>query len=92
MKANAAVINYHVRKAAKDKKWAESVSTIWYSGASGVSRDWVDRLRSESVHEIARKTLRYHKMRAAGQTESGYPLDKPMYTLWKELSETGAKQ
>lgn len=88
-RASRACIKHFVAEALERKKWASAVTPEWASGASDVSRRWVEELNRSTVHAVARRALNYCRMRSSlglRSDGSGWAHDQPAFKLWTRLN------
>lgn len=88
MKTTLAHIRHFVRRAAKDKAWALSVTGEWKRNACDISLKMASDYASQTIKTIARSSLEYHKMRAKLVSSSlNRPMDPVAFKLWTSLGD-----
>lgn len=87
-KASRACIGHHVARAAEDFRRARDPEIVRQGGEmQSEMQIRYARQRRQSVHQIARGSLEYARLRAyMPGAYSGYPGDRPMHDEWFGLN------
>jgi hypothetical protein len=89
-KATPRCLRHFIEEAVADKHWAVATcgNPEWFRRASTVSLEMHDEYLKRSILYLARKKMRYAKMRAflgVGKANE-WPWDKPAHDLWLKLN------
>jgi len=87
-------IRFHIARALEKKAWAEKTGDDWRRRSSTESNRMLDEYLSASVHQLARYSLDYMRLRAArnlygGEPFKGYPVNRPERENWDSLQGRG---